>query len=610
MKNILRVVRIPPETKNIGKRCATTGEEISEKPSDTRGRADTCAELSKQDAANIQYPRDRAVALGTMSRIDLNLSRLTDAVASARESVSILEQLTSSDRRNASFRLDLSAARVALSNAYYYSGQASEALQNAALAVAIQEEEAVSNPDNPDFPRQTAANYRSAGNIKSLLKDFPGAVEQYRKAETVDRKLRARYPERFEFCDALRADLDSIAAIYLALGDTPSALRAYRDSLLIARSAASAQPTDESLAGLATAQEGLANGLGAMARWDEAIAEQQAAVAIREKQSAGKTDDRSLQRALARADEGLGKLYESRGDYRAALLISEKPRHLFEAGYDQLGDDETRTELLNLLSCQRTQYAGAADYQHALAAANEIVDIMKPTGVIARTRAYRDLGDTLLHAGRREESLKAFRDAAVIMNERPIEKESSSLYRNESSGTYLYVVSGFTAARREEESAVLLKRVLPVAEALVQDNPANNLYRDTLVRVYRAAATAFAGLGDSVSSVDFEEKVLKLEPAPVFPGDSYQRGLRLARIASVELRLGHRESAQGRWREALEMFQTAARGGAQQLADDPRNNSARETQRLADAAASLTLEQLGDLPLEQIRDLPLARLRQ
>ena len=226
---------------------------------------------------------------------------------------------------------------------------------------------------------------------------------------------------------------------------------------------------------------------------------------------------------------------------------------------------------------------------------------MKETGIIARTRSHCDLGDTLLRAGRREESLQAFRDAAAVMQELPIEEQPSSLYRNELAGTYLYLVAGFTAARREEESAALLKRVLPVVEGLVRDNPANNLYRDTLVRVYRAAAAAFAGLSDSGNSVDFEEKVLKLEPEPVSPGDSYRRGLRLARIASLELRLRHPDTAQGRWREALAMFQTAARVGARQVADDPRNNSARETQKLAEAAASLTLEQLGDLPLAGLR---------
>jgi tetratricopeptide (TPR) repeat protein len=323
-----------------------------------RKGADTCEALSKEDPANIQYQRDRAVALGTISRIDLNLSQLTGAVASASESVSILEQLTASDRRNASFRLDLRAAHVSLSNAFYQSGQAADALRNATLAVSIQEEEAARNPDNPDFPRQAAANYRNAGNIRSLLKDFQGAVEQYRKAEAVDRKLLARYPTRFEFSEALRADLDSIAATYLAFGDTPSALRAYTDAFEIARSAVSVESTEESLASVAKAHEGLANGLGAMSRWDEAIAEERAAVAIRERQAAAGRDGDSLRRALARSDEALSRLYENRGDYKTAVAASGKARPFLEAAYVRLADDESRTELLNLLSCLRTQYLG------------------------------------------------------------------------------------------------------------------------------------------------------------------------------------------------------------------------------------------------------------
>ena len=564
--------------------------------------ASACEALNKEDPANIQYQRDRAVALGTMTRIFLNLSRLTEAVSSARESVSILEQLTASDRRNASFRLDLSAARVALSNAYYFNGQAAEALENVALAVSIQEDEATRNPDNPDFPRQAAANYRNAGTIKSNLKDFQGAVEEYRKAEAIDRKLLAGYPGRFEFSEALRADLDSEGAIFLAIGDTPPALRAYRDAFQIAKAANAAQPAFESLASLAMAHQGLANALGAMSRWDEAIAEQRAAVAIHERRIAGKPANQDLQRALAVSDEELSKLYEKRGDYQAALAASTKSRPFLEADYASLADDESRTALLNLLSCLRTQYAGAADYARAIAAGEQMVEIMKDTGVIARARASRDLGDTLLLAGRREESLTAFRKAVSIMDELPIEKQPSSLYRNELAGTYLYIVTDLTLARREDESAGILKRIVPVLEALVRDNPGNRLYRDTLVGAYRAAAPAFLGLGDLASSLDFEQKVLKLEPAPVSPGDAYNQGLRLARTASLELRLGHREVAQGRWREALAMFRQAARAAEQQLSEDSRNLNALETRRLAEAAASLTLEQLGDLPLARLRE--------
>jgi hypothetical protein len=89
---------------------------------------------------------------------------------------------------------------------------------------------------------------------------------------------------------------------------------------------------------------------------------------------------------------GCRNCLQSREDYRSALMFSEKPRRLLETTYRRLGDDESRTELLNLLSCLRTQHAGVVDFQNALAAAHEIVDIKKPTGVIARARAFRDLG--------------------------------------------------------------------------------------------------------------------------------------------------------------------------------------------------------------------------
>lgn len=93
-----------------------------------------CAALHKEDPANIQYQRDRAVALGTSTLILLNLSGLDEALKDARESVSILEELTAADPRNASFRLDLSAARIALADTYYQRGQAAEALANVAMA--------------------------------------------------------------------------------------------------------------------------------------------------------------------------------------------------------------------------------------------------------------------------------------------------------------------------------------------------------------------------------------------------------------------------------------------------------------------------------------------
>jgi tetratricopeptide (TPR) repeat protein len=163
----------------------------------------------------------------------------------------------------------------------------------------------------------------------------------------------------------------------------------------------------------------------------------------------------------------------------------------------------------------------------------------------------------------------------------------------------LYVVSGFTAARREVESVGVLKRILPVAEALVRDNPANSLYCDTLVRVYRAAATACLGLGDLAGALDYEQKVLKLEPAPLSPTDVYDRALRLARTGSLEFLLGHREPGQERWREALAMFQEAARSSQQRWTANKRNLAALETLSLGEDAAGDIWEEFGDLAQAQ-----------
>ena len=480
-----------------------------------------CEELSKEDPANIRYQRDRAVALGNMTRVLQNLGRLTDALASARKSVEILEQLTAADRLNASFRLDLSAARVALSNAYYDNGQTAQALENVALAAAVQEQQAVRYPDNPDFPRQAAYHYRNAGRFKSYSRDFKGALELYRKAEEIDRNLVVRYPGRFELSEALRVDLDSEGGAFLGLGDAPSALHAYRDALAVAKSAMPVQPSAESLTAVAMAHQSLSNGLRAMSRWDEAIAEQRAAVAIWERSVAARPQSQGLQRARSRCYEELARLYEGRGDYQAAVAAAEKARPFLEADYAAHRDDESAmTELRNSLVCLRVQYTHVRDYDRAVAAAQQIIEMTKPTGVISRSTAHRDFGNALLLAGRREEGLASLRQAASILDQNPVQgtlriytfdKEPSLYIRNELASSLLSVAAALTAARCEEESAVMLKRLVLVLEPMVRDNPGSNVYRDTLLRTYRAAALAFLGLGDRARSHEFEQKALKLE---------------------------------------------------------------------------------------------------
>jgi len=575
--------------------------------------AAACEALQKEDPANVQYQRDRAVALGTMTRVLLNLGRLLQAEDSARQSVSILEQLAASDPLNASFRLDLTAARVALSNAYHDKGNGAAALENIALATAVQEEQAARYPDNPDFPRQAAFNYRNAGNFKTYSNDFKGALEQYRKAEAVDRKLAARYPDHFEISEALRQDLDSIGAAYLGLDDTTSALRAYRDAFAIAKLAATVpvpgQPSNESLVSLAMAHHGLSAALKAMSRWGDTVAEQRAAVAIWERRVAGKPKHQGLQRALSRAEEELSRLYQSQGDYAAAVATAEKASRFLEADFAADPRDESSlTELRNALECLRVEYTQVADYDRAIAAAREVVEMTKSTGPISRGNAHRDLGETLLLSGRRKEALAALRDAVSNLddssnpihgNAPAIESEKSPFVRNEMASCYISIASQFSAARREDESAALLNGLLGLIQALVRENPGNKAYSNTLIRAYRAAAQAALGLGDAARTLGFEREALKLESAPVSVIDAYARGSDLARTGSLQFRLGSRDAARATWRQALALFQQTARESEQRWSTDPRNLTALDTLRLAESAAAFTLEELGDLPQAQ-----------
>ncbi|MGC4051822.1 MAG: protein kinase [Paludibaculum sp.] len=566
---------------------------------------DSCERLNREDPAKVQYQRDRAVALGTMTRVLLNLSRLSEAVSSARQSVSILEQLTASDRRNASFRLDLSAARVALSNALYDSGYAQQALENVALAAAVQEEQALRFPDNPDFPRQAAYHHRNAGRFKGYMRDFRGALDAYRKAEAIDRRLVAAYPRRFELREALRADLDSIAAAFLGLGDHASALQAYRDAFASVKPESSGPPAPESLVSLAAAHQGLANGLRSMLRWKEAIQEQRLAAEIWQRQVTGKPEHQGLQRALARSLEDLARLSEGSGDFQSAVATAAKARPFLEADFAAHPQDESAlTELRNALLCLRAEYLRVADYDKAIAAARQVVAMTLRTGVISRTSANRDLGNALLSSGRREEALAAYRRALPILDEttappgagpsNPIEREPSPYYRHELASSYLSLVSEFMSARREEEAAAILHRIVPVLENLARDNPGNQLYRDTLLRAYRASAAVFLQLGDAGRSLEFEQKGLKREPAPATSREAAERAVRLARTGSLELRLGSRDAAQASWREALAGFQQSARDSLRQWSSSQEDLSVLETLRLSERGGDFTLERLGD----------------
>jgi serine/threonine protein kinase/tetratricopeptide (TPR) repeat protein len=564
---------------------------------------DACTALNKEDPSNIQYQRDRAVALRDISRLLQALNKLDEAVIQARLSVSILQQLSASDRLNASIRLDLSDAEIALAEVLHRNSKVAEAFESVARAASIQEEEVARHPDNAEFPRQAANYYRTAAKYKGELKDFKGAVEQYRKAESIDRKLISRYPGNFEFADALRTDVDSIGDSFLSLGDKQSALRAYRDAFEIAKAAASGQNSEESLHGLAEAHRGLAQGLNALSRADEAIAEEREVVAICERQLSGKPDNIDLQRALSFAYKELSVLYEHHGDVRSAVTTSEKALRLVDANYAAHPNNQTaRAERWNVLFHLLMQYPAVGEYDRAVAAGRQMVAIAEVSpnlGPFWRdlflAQSLRDLGIGQLNCGRWEDSLATFHRAISVLDGHPIEKETSLFYRARLADNYLYIVEYLNSARREEESATQLKRLTPVLEAMVHDQPDNNLYRDGLARAYSAASAAYLGLGDLANSLDFEQKGLKLETAPASPFDTYKRILRQVRTGSLQIRLGRPADGKTIWRDAAASLEQLAGDCRRQWSVDKENLSFLETAKLAEAGAAWLQEELGDL---------------
>jgi tetratricopeptide (TPR) repeat protein len=568
--------------------------------------ADLCEALSKEESANVQYQRDRAVALSYMSGGLKSLDRVDEAVTRAGQSVSILEQLTASDRRNASFRLDLSAARLALAEAHYEKGHIAEASENMAAAASIQEEQAARYPDNPDFPRQAAIYHRTLGNYKTTMKEYKAAMEAYRHAEALDRKLVARYPRRLEFAEALSIILSHIGDTFEYLDDKPSALNAYSDGLRIAKGAQPAEPTEESLWALGIAHHGVANGFANMSRWEEAIPVEREFVAILERRATLDPSRRELKRSLCSAYRELSLYYDARGDTKSAIAASEKALPFLEADYAaHLDDITTESALWGALFSLRNQYTRAGDYDRGIAAARRCVEIAELTGSSSRDEYSRNrhlaaslinLQGTLRRSGRRDEALAIAHRAVSVLDRHPIEQEKSPARRSETAVDYLYLVEDLNFLRRQEEGAIVCRRVLPVLEALYRDSPDNNRHRDSLVRGYHLASPIFLNLGDLAGALDVENKALKLEPPAKSPAEVENRALRVAHAGSLELRLGHREVAIQTWREALTLFQRAAAESEKLWTSNPKNLSALETLRLSEGWAGFILEELGDFP--------------
>ena len=342
-----------------------------------------------------------------------------------------------------------------------------------------------------------------------------------------------------------------------------------------------------------------------MSRWNEAVAEQRAAIEVDEQSLAANRANRSLERSLFRSYRDLANLHDSRGDYQSGLAANQKALPFLEADYAAHPDDQAAIkELLDVLNKIRVEYVSTGDYDRAIAAARRRVAIAEhaasahPAEYASTSRlsgSLYHLGLTLRGSGRRDESLSNLRKAVSVLDQHPIERESSPALRRDMAELALSIADDLIELRRPEEGASVCKRLTPVLEALAHNDRGNDLFRSTLVRLYRISSSAFLGLGDIASARDCKQKELQSEAAPRWPRNLLDRAGKLAVLGSLDLRLGRREDALTAWRGALDMFERAAHD-SEKLWTTDKNRSALQTHGMSVARASFMAELLGDLP--------------
>ena len=315
-------------------------------------------------------------------------------------------------------------------------------------------------------------------------------------------------------------------------------------------------------------------------------------------------------------------------DYKAAIAVSDKILPFLEADYAAHRDDLSSAEQLwNVLFYLRGGYTNSGDYERGIAAGRRCVEIAEQIGAghlgdYSRSHflaaSLLNLGGTFEDSGRREESLASLRKSVSVFDQHPIEKEPSALIRYEMARDSLYIVGLFDHLWRPEEAVVLCKRLLPVIEGMVRDDPGNKLYGNELLRAYRLASPAFVAQGDLAGALDFEQKAIKLEPPANSPSKLESDALNLAHTGSLQLQLGRRDAALATWREAVAMFQQAAHDSEQIWSADKKNLHALEILRLSEQWAGFIWEELGDheqcAPLSEVlpgawRDSDASRLR-
>jgi tetratricopeptide (TPR) repeat protein len=147
-----------------------------------------------------------------------------------------------------------------------------------------------------------------------------------------------------------------------------------------------------------------------------------------------------------------------------------------------------------------------------------------------------------------------------------------------------------------EECMPLVKRLIPIAEALQQGDPANQAYRTTLMATYKLAGSVASDRGDwsyAVSAIEKEFQLKADAPLTVYAWQTL--GREKLSLAFIQSALKNSDAANRNKREALDAFQNERKLALSASAGAGTESSNLASRATASNWIAATYESLGDL---------------
>ena len=567
-------------------------------------------ELVLLDPANVQYKRDRGRALSLSARFEQDARRPSEAERLGQQALALMQQVVDSDPRNAGFRLDLNNVQFMVGYLLVKNGDQAGGMKYLNQAVALQEEQAKSQPGNPDFLLQTAVFHTRIGAVGASFTDYRAALVHQREAESIYRKLVREHPDDKAYLQRLAAQLPLVAQSIAGSGDKSAAIPVYRESIsLWEKLNKESDGAAETGFGLGKAYAYFAQGLQAIARLDDAIAQDLAAIAIFERSLASAPRPDKLRAAQASANRHLATVYLSRNDIRSALRAELRAVAFLEA--NQAARPNNYYAYANLNDAYgyiQNDYARLHEGERALATGLKEMDLAEKYSARnpEQISALQDLA--FVHGvlsityglllGRRTESLAAIREAGAVLDNISSERNVVAESRRTTAWMLVLVVDRLRRLEKQTEAARLGQKAIALTEGLVRSDPRNAAFRSVLRSSYLSSSAIAGDLNDFETYIQMRTQVQKLDlEHPQETAQFWQDlGTNQFGISSAQDLSGDSGAAAQSRRQAVE-YVLKARSLAESAVSSLQGKNLSAFQDLIDAAIFLSFvsERSGDL---------------